>query len=118
MATLSIQTNANNDIYLPDGRNLFLITGLPAVEQNVRHACLMRLGEDIYNTQNGVDYFGTVFTPQQSYDAARKSLQTAILSVTDVTSIESLTITISANTFEYEADITTIYGPTTVSSSS
>lgn len=116
MASLTIQTDSNNDLVLPDGRNLFLLSGLDAVTQNVRHACLMRLGEDIYNTNNGVDYFGTVFTPQQNYDAARKSIQTAILNVPDVLTIESLTITITGNTLEFEADITTTYGPTTVSS--
>ena len=116
MASLTIQTNANNDLYLPDGRNLNLLTGVQAVVQNVRHACLMRLGEDIYNVNNGVDNFGTVFTPQQNYDAARKSLQTAILNVPDVLSIESLTITIDANTFEFVAEISTIYGQATVTS--
>lgn len=76
----------------------------------------MRLGEDIYNVNNGVDYFGTVFTPQQNYDAARKSLQTAILAVPDVLSIESLTITVDVNTFNFVAEISTIYGQATVTS--
>ena len=117
MASTSIQTNANNDLFLPDGRNLSLITGAAACVQNVEDACLMRLGEDVHNTLKGIDYFGTIFTPQPNYDAARRSISNAILSVQDVLSIDSLTITISGNTFSYTADIVTIYGPVTVGSS-
>jgi hypothetical protein len=115
MATSTIQTNDNNDIYLPDGRNIFIMSGEAACEQNIRQATLMRLKEDIYNQNNGVDYFGTIFTPQQNYDAARKSLSTVILACPDVLSIESLTITITANTFNYVANVVTIYGPLKVS---
>jgi hypothetical protein len=115
MATSTIQCNENNDIFLPDGRNLFILTGAKACEQNILQATLMRTGENIYNINEGVDYFGTIFTPQQSYAAARQSLMNAILAVPDVVSIESFTITITGNTFSYVANINTIYGPMTVS---
>lgn len=115
MATLTLQTNENQDLFLPDGRNLFVLTGVAACAQNILQKTLMRLGEDIYNVNNGVDYFGTIFTPQRDYDAARKSLSGAILSCPDVLSIESLSISIDANTFSFVADIMTIYGPLTVS---
>jgi hypothetical protein len=116
MATSTLACDENNDIYLPDGRNLLLLTGRDAVVQNVRAACLLRLGEDIYNQNNGIDFFGNIFTPQQNYDAARKDVTTAILNVPDVLSIDSLTITITQNTFDYVANIVTVYGPATVSS--
>jgi hypothetical protein len=75
----------------------------------------MRLGENIYNINEGVDYFGTIFTPQQNYSAARKSLIDAILAVPDVVSIDSFALYITGNTFNYVANINTIYGPMTVS---
>jgi hypothetical protein len=117
MSSFTIQTNGNNDLFLPDGRNLFMLSGLDACVQNVQQACLMRLGEDIYNTSTGVDYFGTIFTPQQNYSAARKSLIDAILSVDDVLSVDSLTIATQDNTFNFVANIRTTFGQTTVSSS-
>jgi hypothetical protein len=116
MATSTLQTNSNNDLYLPDGRNLIVVGGIPACSQSIGQATKMRLGEDIYSTLAGVDYFGTVFTPQPDYDAARQSLTTAILSCPDVISIESLSIEISADSFNYVAEINTIYGPIPVSS--
>jgi hypothetical protein len=115
MSSFTIQTNGVNDIYLPDGRNLIMLSGLPACVQNVQQACLMRLAEDVYNQSTGVDYFGTIFTPQQNYSAARQSIINAILSVGDVISIDSLTIATIGNTFNFVANIRTTFGPATVS---
>jgi hypothetical protein len=125
MATKTLQANALNDLYLPDGANLVVLSGAPACQQNILQATLLRIKEDIYNQNNGVDWFGTVFTPQTNYDAARASLSTQILNCPDVLSIESLTITIvpmvnpvnglTEDVFNYTAQIMTIYGPLTVS---
>lgn len=117
MATTSLQVNGNNDLYLPDGRNLSVLSGVAACSQDIRLKTLMRLGEDIYNTANGVDYFGTIFTPQRDYDAARKSLSDAILSCPDVLNIDSLTIGVVGEVFSYTANVMTIYGPLTVTNS-
>jgi hypothetical protein len=114
MATQTFACNENNDLYLPDGRNLSLISGIVACEQNLTQKGQMRLGENQYNTSDGVDYFGTVFTPQPDYDAARASIAKNILECPDVLSIESLTITISGEDFSYVARVHTIYGPTTI----
>ena len=116
MATSTLQTDENNDLFLPDGRNLIVLSGIPACSQSIGQATKMRLAEDIYNTLSGVDYFGAIFTPQPDYDAARQSIATAILSCPDVISIESLIIEISANSFNYAAQINTIHGPIPVSS--
>lgn len=115
MATSTIQTNGNNDIYLADGQNLVILTGEEACVQNILQATLMRLGEDGFNQTAGVDFFGTIFTPQASYDAARKSIANAILGCPDVFGIDSLTITISGNTFGYVANVVTAYGVLLVS---
>lgn len=110
MATSTLQTDDNEDLFLVDGRNLVVLTGVDAAEQSIRQATKMRLGEDQLNVNDGVDYLGTIFAPQPDFDAARASLVAAILSSPDVLSIESLTITIDKNSFSYEADIMTIYG--------
>jgi hypothetical protein len=115
MATATLQTNSANDLYLPDGQNLVVMTGEFACSQNILQATLMRLAEDVYDTLSGVDYLGAIFTPQPNHDDARQSLTNAILSCPDVTSIETLTISITGNTFNYVAQVNTIYGPITAS---
>jgi hypothetical protein len=116
MAISTLQCNANEDLYLVDGRNLGVLTGVDALLQSVRQRCKMRLGENIHNTKEGVDYFGTIFSSPTNYDAARVSLSNAILSTPDVSSVESLTITVANNQFSYIANIQTVYGPLTVDS--
>lgn len=128
MATMTLACNENNDLYLVDGRNLGFLTGQPACAQNLKQKTLMVLGENQYNTNDGVDYFGTVFTPQADYDLARQSLENNILECPDVTGIASLTITpttvvnpnsgLNEEAFSFEADVTTVYDNVTVSNTS
>lgn len=114
MSTSTIKTDNNNDLFLDDSNDLVVITDLEACTQDVRAQTLMRTGEDIYNKRAGVDYFGYIFTPQQNYDEARKSLASAILASPDVISIEQLTVDIQGEVFNYEARVLTINGPMTV----
>ncbi|WGN90787.1 hypothetical protein [Burkholderia phage vB_BglM_WTB] len=117
MSSTTIQTDENNDIFLPDGRNLGLLTGVAAAVQNTTQKCLMRKGEDLYDQTNGVEYLESIFSPQPDFDSARRSILDNILRVPDVTSVESLDITISGNTFNYVAQIVTIYGLQTIQGS-
>lgn len=115
MSTATIQVNENNDIFLPDGRNLNILQDAPACAQSVRQAGLMRLGENIYDQLDGVDYLGTIFIGTPDYDAARQSIANAILKVPDVIGIQSLIIDIQGDVLYYNADILTAYGKLTVS---
>lgn len=114
MSTSTIRTDANNDLYLADGRNLQMIYDVDAVVQDVRAATLMRTGEDIYNVRAGVDYLQYVFTPQPSYDDARRSIINAIQASPDVLNVETLDILVADNVFSFEARIRTVYGQITV----
>lgn len=128
MATSTLQTNEVNDLYLPDGRNLVILSGAASCQQDILSATLLRLTEDTYNQNNGVDYLGSIFGTQPNYDAARSSLSNAILNCPDVISIESLVITIAPQinpnsgltetAFNYVAQVMTIYGQLTVSNQS
>lgn len=128
MATTTLACNANNDLYLVDGRNLGFLTGQAACAQNLQQKTQMVLGENQYNTADGVDYFGTVFTPQSDYDLARESLENNLLECPDVTGIAALTITpttvvnpnsgLNEEAFSFEADVTTVYDTITVSNTS
>lgn len=111
MATITIACDDNNDIAFADGRNIAFLSGSDACAQNLKQKSLMRLGEDQYNTADGVDYFGTIFTPQPDYDAARQTITRNLLRCPDVISIQSLTIDVELGIFVYVAQVSTIYGP-------
>jgi hypothetical protein len=122
MPATTLQTNLLNDLILPDGHNLVILpAGVPSVMQSCQQAALMRLGENTFNVQEGVDYLGTVFNDQSNYDDFRVSLRTSILNVPDVVDIDALVISPVADPnsqsddiLQYQATIVTAYGLTVI----
>ncbi|AUS03345.1 hypothetical protein [Pseudomonas phage vB_PaeM_FBPa50] len=113
MSTSTIRTGTNNDILLDDNGNMVILRDVEACAQDVRAAMLMRTGENIFDVNSGVGYFEYIFSPQKSYDDARKSIADAILSSPDVTGIEQLNIDITGEVFGVDAKVITIHGPVT-----
>lgn len=110
MSIKTIKTNQNNDMILVDGKNIGFITGEEALAQSTREYGLMRKGENIFNTEEGVDYMGTVFTSPKDLDGARASLAKALVKHPDTLGIESLVLTESNNEVFWVARLNTIYG--------
>ena len=111
---ITIKTDANNDIDIGFGNAISLVSDDIAAAQDIRSATLMRRGENIYNLNEGVGYLEYIFSPQQDYGLARKSLYDTITSHPDVTGIRQLVLNIDNGVFNYEAIINTIYGETTI----
>lgn len=118
MSIKTIKTNSKNDMILADGKNIVFIIDTPALEQSTREYGLMRLGENPFNTEDGVDYFGTMFSSPKDLDGARASLAKALVKHPDVLSIESLVITESNNKLFWTARLNTIYGTANIGSQS
>lgn len=115
MPNLTVQSNENNDLFCPDGRHLNILSGIDACAQATRGRCLIRRGEDIFNTLIGVDYLRNILTSNPDYDAARRDLIREISRGQDIISVESLEINTKGSTFEFTAEILTIYGETEIS---
>lgn len=115
MAISTLAINANNDLYLVDGSNFGVLTGIDAVVQDVGQATRKVRGENQFNINEGVDYFGAVFSPVPDYDAFRAQLIDAALSVPDTIDVVSVTMARAGDAINYQMEITTIYGTTTVS---
>ena len=113
--TQTFSVNEFNDIYIGEDGNLSLSFGLRAVEQACEQAAKTQLGEMIYQTNQGIPNFQTIWSGGNpniaQFDAA---LRVAILAVNGVTGIQSLNISASNNTLSYTAQINTIYGPGTL----
>lgn len=116
MALKTLQTDDNGDLYIVDGSSLGVLHNKDAVIQDVSSATKKILGENPFNTLEGVDYFGTVFSPTPDYDQFRLQLMEAALTVADVTDVVSIEITQNGDQISYTMQINTIYGPATVAS--
>lgn len=117
MAILSFKADDNGDLSLHNGANLAMVSGKEAVAQDVGQATKKLLGENPFNTSEGVDYFGTVFSPNPDYDQFRFQLVQAAMSVPDVVEVYSLEITKTGDQLYYKMEVNSKYGQITVSNS-
>lgn len=116
MKTLSANVNSNvpsvayDDIYLDSRGNISLSYDIEAVLQACAQAAQTVLGEILFNVNQGIPFFQTIWNgvPQvQQYTAA---LRVAFLNVPNVVEVVSLMTTQINNDFQYTAVIRTIFG--------
>lgn len=110
---LSIQTNANNDIFLDGSGNLAMATGVLAVQQDCEHALKAQLGEMFLQPLDGMPTLADVWQSRNfiKWEAAARSTLAAI---NGVVSISSFAITTTGDTFNYTTNILTAYSPSLI----
>lgn len=112
MSTLKL--NTNNDIFLSDTGNLVLLTKRDAIMQDCDNFAKSLAGEMVFQTDVGVDYFGSAFGVV-SLPQFRASLYENLIRVSGVVSIQSLDVFVVGDTVNYIATIVTEYGTGTIS---
>jgi hypothetical protein len=112
--TQTFGQNASGDIYLgPDG-NLVVLSGINAVAAACRTATLAQLGEMVLATTQGIPNFSAIWTGTPEYNIWKSYILSTLQNVNGVQAVNSLTLSVDGNTISYTANITTIYGSTTV----
>lgn len=107
----TLKLDSNGDLFVDSGGNLVLLEGLDAVMQSCANYAKSVLGEMIFQTDLGVDFFGTVFgdvTPNIA--AFKESLTSNLMRVPNVLGVESLEVSISDGELSYVAEIRTEFG--------
>ena len=107
--TRSLAINENNDIFAVNGR-LQIAVDVDAVLQTCERVIQAVLGEMIYNTGLGVDYFGTAFSGSPNVLQFEASARRQLRRVPDVISVDEFTAEIRNNALVYSATIRTIHG--------
>lgn len=111
----SLATDTNNDITLGADKNLALVSGVAAIEQNCKTAIQALQNEMMYAMQSGMPMFETAwntFNPYQ-FEAAARNVLTG---VQGVLSVQSFSLSSAGGTLSYAAQINTTFGPLTVNS--
>jgi hypothetical protein len=111
----SFSLNANNDIFIGTDGNLSIATGLSAVEFACKNFAQAQLNEMIFEYDQGVAYFETIWQNTANVAQFEASLRAALSNVPGVTGISNLTITVANNQLNYVATIQTIYGTGNIS---
>lgn len=109
-----------NGLLLSTTKSLFLNQDLDALRDKVTQRLRFFLGEWFLDTTQGVPYLQQIFATTTNTSLIVSILNNEILKESDVTSIESSSNEYNSVTreFFYSATLNTIYGTTTVSTSS
>jgi hypothetical protein len=110
MTISTFAVNSVNDIYLAPIGNIAFAYDLTAITQQCQQAAKTLLGEMVYNINQGIPYFQTLWVGTPNVAQFTGALRRAFLSVGGVLEVVSLITSQSGNTLSYTAMIRTIYG--------
>lgn len=102
-------TDQKNDL-LVIGRNLVFASDIQAILLVCRHAAQAILGEMMFNKNQGMPYFETVWVGAPSTAPFEAAFRDRILRVSGVLSIDELETQQVGDVMRYSATIQTIYG--------
>ena len=110
MTILTFSVNSANDIYLDSVGNIAFAYDLTAITQECAQAAKTLLGEMIYNINQGIPYFQTVWIGVPNIGQYTAALRRAFLAIDGVLEVVSILTSQTDNTLSYTAVIRTIYG--------
>lgn len=116
MQTLSANVNNNipgvsfDDIYLNEQGNISISYDLQAVLEACAQAAQTVLGEIIFNANQGIPFFETIWEGVPNINQYTAALRLAFLNVPNVVEVVSLMTTQVNNEFQYTAVIRTTFG--------
>lgn len=112
--TLTLLTDKNNDLYLDVNGNIAVGTGIKAVTALCEFAAKTRLGEMIFQANEGLPNFQVIWNGSPNPAQFEAALRQTLINVPDVSEIINITMTINSNSLNYVAIIKTIYGNTVI----
>lgn len=108
MRTIGI--DANNDIYIDNANNLAVKTNIEAMGDIFINKSQTNLGELLYNTEKGIDFFNTVFSSPTYTDLFQNEVITQLEDTEETQEVINFIGEIEENTYSYSVDIQTTYG--------
>jgi hypothetical protein len=120
MQTLSANVNSNipgvafNDLYLNADGNISLSFDLQAALQACAQAAQTLLGEMVFNVNQGIPYFQTVWVGVPNVQQFTAALRAAFLAVPNVVEVISLVTSQQNDSLTYSAIIRTSFGSGTI----
>lgn len=108
--TKTFKTNDANDLYLgPDG-NLVVVLDQEAVMQACENAAKSQLGEMMFQTEDGVPNFQTIWVGSPNIAQFEAALRRTLEQVDGVKEVAELSASVANNVLTYTASIITDYG--------
>lgn len=108
MRTIAI--DENNDIFLDNSNNLAVKTDLEAMGDIFINKSQTVLGELLYNTEKGIDFFNTIFSSPTYPDLFQNEVITQLEDTDETQKVTGFAGSISDRVYNYSVDIQTSWG--------
>ena len=105
----TMQLDEHNNLVLEDG-SLTVIDGISACAQGVKTRVGLCLGENPYDTEEGIDYFNEVLGKTGGIDGVREMIRRRIKDNEEIVQINRLSTSSADNVLNITAEISSIYG--------
>lgn len=105
----TLQLDEHNNLVLEDG-SLIVIDGINACAQDTKTRVGLCLGENPYNTEEGIDYFNEVLGKTGGIDGVREMIRRRIKDNGEIVQINRLSTSSADNVLNITAEISSIYG--------
>ena len=105
----TLQLDEHNNLVLEDG-SLTVIDGISACAQDVKTRVGLCLGENPYDTEEGIDYFNEVLGKTGGIDGVREMIRRRIKDNEEIVQINRLSTSSADNVLNITAEISITYG--------
>lgn len=105
----SIQIDEHNNIVVVD-KTIAVATGINACAQDVRTRIGLCRGEDPYDTNRGIDFFGNVLGKYGGIEYIRNLIRERIMDSDEIVGVTNLEITKQDDTTVVDTEILSTYG--------
>lgn len=105
----SLQIDKDNNIVVSD-HNVTTVSGITACAQDVRTRIGLCRGEDPYDTERGIDFFGTILGRYGGIEYIRNVIRDRIMDSDEIIGVTNLTVTKQGDNTEVNAEILSTYG--------
>ena len=107
--------NEKRDLYLDDRGNIAISSNLQACIEACENSVSTMLGEQIYQTNQGIPAFELIWNGVPNYKQAEIAIRTILETVENVIEVTEFNYTVAeSNIFSYNATIKTTFGIGTV----
>lgn len=107
---ITLQTNANNDLFINESGSIPTISGIDALSQIINERLTHLRSELRYSPESGIDYEQTLWIGSPNILSFTRQARLAILSLSDVDSIVSFDVVQDISSFSFSSVINTSFG--------
>ena len=109
----SLQIDEHNNLVI-EQKTMTTVSGITACAQDVKTRIGLHKGEDPYDTERGIDYFGEILGKYGGLEYIRTVIRERIMDSDEILGVTNMKITKDEDTTKIDTEILSTYGVITL----